>query len=137
MILVYPVKSVILTMEDKKEDEMIHTGLRQKIYREQTAIKWSNLVRVRIHKDWHLLQKRDPGVEALSPGEWQYNLVEFVLGLLNDTCQLRCDVVEQRELETDRASLLKEYEEITRSPELESLGAMNAHLLENRNKPHQ
>ena len=84
MILGSLVKSVILTMEGKKEDETIHTGLRQKIYREQTAIKWSNLLQGRIHKDWHLLQKRDPGVEVVYPSTWKYNLVDFVLGLLRE-----------------------------------------------------
>ena len=68
-------------------------------------------------------------MEVVYPSTWKYNLVDFVLGLLREKWQLRCDAVEQQELETERASLLKEYEEITRSQEWESLVAMDAHLL--------
>ena len=115
----------------------IHVGRKREVYRGQNVIQWNNFIRGRVHKEWHIFQKRNPGEDLLPPSAWQFGLVELVLKLLMNKWNLRCDMVAIEELETERLQFMAEYEAIARSPEWGNLGEGDIYLTEERSKPNQ
>ena len=73
------VKAVLTTLEGGTVNAEVRIGLQRRLFRGQQDIGWRNLVKGRIHREWHQLQKREPGREHQSPTAWNYGLVGFCL----------------------------------------------------------
>ena len=129
------VKAVMTTLEGGDTNVSVRTGLHRRLFRGQREIGWRNMLRGRVHKEWHKLQKREPGVDQISPAAWQHSLVVYVLELIRRRWKLRCTMVADADGEKERAHLLSEYQKMSESEAWRDLNRMDNYLTEDRHRP--
>ena len=96
------VQAVMKTLEGKEVQVEIRTGLHLRLFRAKGSIRWRNLVKGRVHRERHLLQKREQGRELMSSSAWQVGLVGYVLELFWKIWKLRFVMVATADREKER-----------------------------------
>ena len=129
------VKVVLTTLEGGDVNVEVRIGLHRKLFKGQKDIGWRNLLKGRVHREWHQLQKREPGIDHLAPTAWNYGLVGFCLESLKRRWKLRCTMVAEADGEKEREHLIAEYEEMTEKEGWRDLHKMDEYLREEKHRP--